>query len=644
MAKFRTRARTVEMLGRQQIAGIPTAISELFKNAHDAYADLVEVDFYRSESLFVLRDDGLGMTLHDFESRWLSLGTESKLTEAGGLLKIAEFLGFSRRQVLGEKGIGRLAIGAIGPQVLVCTRAMRPKGLENTVVAFINWSMFAIPGVDVEDVEIPVITLKGSTVPSADLVAELVGTVRSNLMALHSQLKVPTENLDAILGELNAFTVDPVRLSLRLGKPSLDSEGNGTHFYVSPVSDDLVLDIDAEQDDGASPLAKMLTGFSNTMVPNHKPPIITAEFRDHKSPGITDFLISEGTFFTPEDFALADHTIRGEFDQFGQFSGVVTVYGSDPIAHIVPWSRSHGTPTKCGPFQVDIAYVQGLQRDSRLPPDDFNRITKKLSLYGGVYIYRDAIRILPYGNQDYDFLRIEERRNKSASYYYFSYRRIFGVLSISQRWNPNLVEKAGREGFQENLAYRQLKAILENFFIQTAASFFRADTPQGETFSEKRSDLQKQEAISRKREQELRAKRRKIESDLSSWFSKVDSGEPEKQNERLLADLGRELAGLAFRSPREVIEGALRAEQHAYNQLADLRTEYHIVQPRGVGLTRSLRRDIDAYRIELGRIESNIFGITESAISQEISSFSKHSKYIDRPPTTFRAIIENIGR
>ena len=36
---FRTRARTVDMLGRQQIAGIPTAISELFKNAHDAYAD-----------------------------------------------------------------------------------------------------------------------------------------------------------------------------------------------------------------------------------------------------------------------------------------------------------------------------------------------------------------------------------------------------------------------------------------------------------------------------------------------------------------------------------------------------------------------------------------------------------------------------
>ena len=46
---FKARARTLDMLGRQQIAGIPTAISELFKNAHDAYAERVEVDYYRHD-------------------------------------------------------------------------------------------------------------------------------------------------------------------------------------------------------------------------------------------------------------------------------------------------------------------------------------------------------------------------------------------------------------------------------------------------------------------------------------------------------------------------------------------------------------------------------------------------------------------
>jgi len=56
------------MLGRQQIAGIPTAISELFKNAHDAYADQVEVDYFRNNGLFVMRDDGLGMSSTIFKS------------------------------------------------------------------------------------------------------------------------------------------------------------------------------------------------------------------------------------------------------------------------------------------------------------------------------------------------------------------------------------------------------------------------------------------------------------------------------------------------------------------------------------------------------------------------------------------------
>ncbi len=69
MAKFAVRARAVDMLGRQQIAGIPTAIHELFKNAHDAYATRVEADFIRANRLLVIRDNGLGMTREDFESK-----------------------------------------------------------------------------------------------------------------------------------------------------------------------------------------------------------------------------------------------------------------------------------------------------------------------------------------------------------------------------------------------------------------------------------------------------------------------------------------------------------------------------------------------------------------------------------------------
>jgi hypothetical protein len=154
MATFRVRARTVDMLGRQQIAGIPTAISELFKNAHDAYARNVEVDYFRRENLFVLRDDGLGMTKDDFEQRWLSLGTESKLGTAT-LSMPPRDLDQPKRPTLGEKGIGRLAVAIIGPQALILRARREREASDKLVAAYINWTMFELPGVDLADIVIP---------------------------------------------------------------------------------------------------------------------------------------------------------------------------------------------------------------------------------------------------------------------------------------------------------------------------------------------------------------------------------------------------------------------------------------------------------------------------------------------------------
>ena len=121
-ATFKARARTLDMLGRQQIAGIPTAISELFKNAHDAYADRVEVDYYRRDGLLVLRDDGRGMTREQFVDRWLTIATETSV-ERKSAKRPRPKTDHDSRPVLGEKGIGRLAIATIAPQVLVLTRA-----------------------------------------------------------------------------------------------------------------------------------------------------------------------------------------------------------------------------------------------------------------------------------------------------------------------------------------------------------------------------------------------------------------------------------------------------------------------------------------------------------------------------------------
>lgn len=153
--------------------------------------------------------------------------------------------------------------------------------------------------------------------------------------------------------------------------------------------------------------------------------------------------------------------------------GTISIYGEEFNNHVVPWMKSQGQTTKCGSFKIAFADVQGNLRDTTIPMEEWSLLTTKMDRQGGLYVFNNGIRILPYGDTDYDWVGMEYRRTKHASYYHFSHRRIFGAIEITSENNSSLKEKAGREGFMENEAYRQLKDILENFFIQLAADFFR---------------------------------------------------------------------------------------------------------------------------------------------------------------------------
>src|SRR5665647_3536336 len=111
---FQARARTIDHLGRGQIADLPTAISELWKNAYDAYARDVSLHiFYGSPEIAAVFDDGFGMNLANFMERWLVIGTEAKIDAREETEK--ERFGIPARPRQGEKGIGRLSAAFIAP-------------------------------------------------------------------------------------------------------------------------------------------------------------------------------------------------------------------------------------------------------------------------------------------------------------------------------------------------------------------------------------------------------------------------------------------------------------------------------------------------------------------------------------------------
>lgn len=639
MAKFKTRARTVDMLGRQQIASVPTAINELFKNAHDAYADRVEVDYFFSDGLFILGDDGFGMTQEEFEDRWLTLATESRLSEKKQPTFDPSAFNKKSRPIMGEKGIGRLAIAAIGPQVLVLTRALRKDGLHDLVAAFINWGIFESPGINLDQIEIPVRAFKPGTLPDPEAINEMVAVVKQNVSELKED--IPEDLFSRVNIELDQFIVDPQRLADFLSQLKL-SDGKGTQFYILPATEDLKTEIEVDlSGQRASKLTKLLLGFENTLSPNAPPPRVKTVFRYWDDKEQSHDIIADYQFFTPDEFYEADHHFIGQFNEYGQFQGTVSIYGEEFQDHVVNW-HSGKKLSSCGPFNINIAYVQGNISDTKMIPDEFHKLSNKLDRISGLYIYKDGIRILPYGDSEYDFLLMEERRSKGAGYYFFSYRRIFGTVEITQEHNGNLVEKAGREGFQENKAYREFKEILTNFFVQIAADFFRKGGGKVETFERWKQYLARLQEAREKHGEQTRAARKLFEDDLESFFSRVEANQPQKDCEQIFDDLRKKLQG-AFK-PKDtdtIMSEVVEAEADAIIRLAQIRNEYRIQKPTGVGLTTQLSRDWKSHLGELERLDLEYFSPADRLIGEIVSTASNEAQlHIERRHRVNRLVNE----
>ena len=604
MARFRTSARAVDMLGRQQIAGVPTAVSELFKNAHDAYATEVHADLIRELALFVLRDDGRGMTRDEFIDRWLTLGTDNKLTPQ------PTPRGFRKRPMLGEKGIGRLAIALLGPQVLVLTRPKVGRSGGDLTMALINWRMFELPGVSLEDIEIPI-----RTADTRGMVDDgLSQLVEESIVAVDSLVTIMGDSpeIESIRAELLGFSPNMTVLDDYLGAPSLLGDGHGTHFVISPFSDALTASLEPPKGGEVSDLVKLLVGFSNTMVPDSDEPRIRVLFRDHKSGDDVVSITDESEFFTPEDFLAADHRVRGEFDINGWFTGTVEVYGAAPQEYKIPPPSEIRQPSSCGPFTFDMAAIQGQANESTITPEAYGALDRKTNRMGGLYIYRDAIRVLPYGSIDFDFLEIEKRRTLGAGYYYFSHRNLFGAISITRERNPGLIDKAGREGLQQNRAYRIFRDLLINLFLQLAADFFRKDGVGSSPYLAERDRLKALRKAQVAHEKRARTERDKLGARLGAAWEYLQSGDLDqdiaKLKEWLSERLGQEL------SPTSLA----RIERDAARRLRDMRSRLVIHEPEGVGLGSRLASQLDDYHARAVEAEDDLISPCEAWIEEVV--------------------------
>lgn len=144
-ASFAITARIAMQLGRESISNSLTAILELVKNAYDADAEKVSINFRNlntDHSILVIDDDGSGMSLQQFTDSWLVIGTDNKTVTQKSKQK--------RRVLTGEKGLGRLGLDRLcGSTIVQSFLEDEDYGIELEI----NWKKYENTNAKLESIE-----------------------------------------------------------------------------------------------------------------------------------------------------------------------------------------------------------------------------------------------------------------------------------------------------------------------------------------------------------------------------------------------------------------------------------------------------------------------------------------------------------
>jgi signal transduction histidine kinase len=514
--QFRTKARAVDLLGKGQIADLPTAITELWKNGYDAYADNLTAEIFLSgykgltTPLFVISDDGTGMKQSDILDKWLVLGVDSKSRSSQADIEGEDTLWKKPRIKAGEKGIGRLSVAFLGSPMLMLTKK---QGYPLQAMYF-DWRVLENYNMFLDDVEIPV---ESTDIPSFRHTFEILK--KSFLKNVNDPGKYNSEekvlwesDQDSLRNTIIKSTeniIIPDFFEQEILNSFVKTDSHGTKFIIFEPEEQIVnLVIDAEKEDDLSNDNKFtrssLVGFTNLFKPESERLPIKTKFPMHidsDEPVGIDFFRGSGQFFDEKDYDIADIVIEGKWDGNGSFDGQLK-FSSQLINYsFYNSTRRRDSRSNYGEYSIKLGYSMGREEDSFLKGEAWHKIDKKVKQYGGLYIYRDGFRVLPYGRSDADFLELEERRSKRFGSF-FSYRRLFGYIELSRKGNSSLKDKSSREGLINNASYRAFKDDLIAMFIDLANEYFGDKAKQSVFLDEKKKNKEQSDAIKKDKERE----------------------------------------------------------------------------------------------------------------------------------------------
>jgi len=433
--KIRPYARLLTMLGEQLIKNEQIALAELIKNAYDADADWVKINFVdfdreeiknkdkiidvvlksNPESKIIIEDNGCGMTLDVIEKCWMNPATPNKKPTDGEERKTPK-----NRVIQGEKGIGRFAILKLGRKIKITTHSK-----DNNEEYVIDYDLsrydddfLSIDG-QKKELYIDDIAIKVSPQTTAQIIdREIIVNSKKYSGNNHNGTKIEISNIKGEWSEKKIEEVNKESQKLQSIFDKIFDKRSEDKFEIGFEVNDKRISI---SDETAKTLSNL---FRNNAVLK----ITNGKYTEKDK--CFEFMLNDN----PIKLSLNDAVITG-----------LTIFKEHFVYH-----NLLGVDIKkstCGNFRFNFfVFDFTAKKESKFYLD---RKEKELIKEHRIYLYRNKIRVAPYGDSDDDWIGTDKKRAVERSGDYLSNDQVVGFIDITKKDNPNLKDKTNREGLIE---------------------------------------------------------------------------------------------------------------------------------------------------------------------------------------------------
>lgn len=511
---IKAKSHILSLLGNELIGSDSLAIFELVKNAYDADAENIKINFIdlnTPNQKIIIEDDGHGMTSEVIQDVWLTIGTDFK--RGRNRKESPKF----KRVSFGNKGVGRLAVHKLAKVITLETQTQGDM-FSNRLI--IDWKTLIESREYIQELEVD-IEYVGET-----LFEKGQGTriILSNLTTPYWTKKTlkdlvrKIENIKNPFREFSNFNIaincndwhqewiDNVKSPIEILKDSLYQ----FDFEITKWNKS-----EAENTD------KDFAEFRYSYTFNPPTQTKIASRVVEKAPK-SDSSLNNNKFHIGELFKEIDgedkyskYLRNRDIKNIGPISGTFYVFNQN--SHLLNMN-----------FGGQINAVKSFIKDN-----------------SGVKIFRDNIRVYNYGEPNDDWLRLDlDKIQRTGDH--FGKKVTVGVIELDLKMsNEGLIEKTNREGFIDNQEFEKFQSI-----VKRAYTFFEDEASEDkdkiEEFIDGTKPIKKIGFGDTIQELQEKIKEKDLEKELNPLLQKIDKDYTEMRDIMVNSGMAGLNLGVAF--------------------------------------------------------------------------------------------------